>query len=274
MPGPLDEVVWVEEQGHTRYLADPFPDPTGRTAIVLVEDYDHVSNRGVISAVDLDGDRRARPVLEPGVHASYPYLFEHGGEIYCTPETYQAGEVRLYRAVSWPDRWEQVATLLDRVEALDPTLVRHEGRWWLFCTMRGPFSNLKLHLYHAIDLKGPYRPHDLNPVKTSITGARPAGTPFLKDGVLHRPAQDCSVSYGGSVTVNRVLNLTPSDFDEEEVFSVNPPRWGRYRQGTHTMAGVGESVIVDGRRDVFVISGFRRELTARLWRRRAADLLP
>ena len=72
------------------------------------------------------------------------------------------------------------------------------------------------------------------------------------------------MSYGGSVTVNRVIELTPTAFDEEEVFMVQPPRRGRYRQGMHTMSAGGEWVTVDGRRDVFVLSGFRRELSARL----------
>lgn len=265
--GPLDSVDWLQDRDRMRYLADPFPDPTGESGVVLVEDFDQATARGVISAVDLSGDRSPRVVLDPGVHASYPYLFEHDRRIYCTPETHQAGEVRLYEAVSWPDRWEQVATLLRDVEALDPTVIRHDQLWWLFCTMRGPYSNSKLHLYYADDLMGPWTSHPLNPVKTSITGSRPAGTPFLRGGVLHRPAQNCSLSYGGSVTICRIETLTPTDFAEVELFEVMPSREGRYRDGIHTISAIGaELVVVDGRRNVLVLAGVRRELAAR-WSR-------
>jgi hypothetical protein len=263
---PFPRVRWVEEQGRSRYLADPFPDPTGLTSIVLVEDFDYEVNRGVISAVDLDGDRRARVVLDPGVHASYPYLFEHDGDIFCTPETYQAGEVRLYRAVSWPEEWERVDTLLSDVEALDPTVFRHQGLWWMTCTIRGRHSDLKLHAFYADDLGGPWRSHALNPIKTSITGSRPAGPPFVHDGALYRPAQDCSASYGGGMTIHRVVVLTPDEFEEEEAFVLSPPHQGPYRDGLHTLAVMNGRLLVDGRRDTFVAARFRREVAARLSR--------
>lgn len=263
----LGEIDWVDERPGG-YLADPFPDPTGRTSIVLVEDYDFALHRGVISALDPIGDRSLRAVLDAGVHASYPFLFEHHGEIYCTPETYEAGEVRLYRAVDWPDEWELVATLIEGREVLDPTIVHHGGRWWLFCTLAGPYSNTKLHVFHADSLHSEWAPHPLNPVKTSVVGSRPAGTPFLHDGVLHRPGQDSSVSYGGGIVVHRIDALTPERFEEVEVARVRPPGRQRYATGLHTVSSFGERMVVDGRRDTFSLVASRREVGARLRRLR------
>lgn len=265
--GGVGSIQWIPEQGPGRYLADPFPDPTDRTRIVLVEDYDHAAHRGVISAVDLDGDRLARPVLDPGVHASYPFLFESGGAIFCTPETYQAEEVRLYKARSWPDNWELEATLISGIAALDPTVIEFGGRWWLFCTVAGPYSNSKLLIFHSVDLFAGWEPHALNPVKTSVTSGRPGGTPFVHDGVLYRPAQDSSRSYGAAITINRVDVLTPTNFAETPVASLRPDTNGDYSKGTHTISAMGAETVLDGRRDVFSISATRRELVARLGRR-------
>lgn len=262
--GELDSVEWIPEQGRDRYLADPFPDPTGQTAIVLVEDYDYSEHRGVISAVDLSGDRVARVVLDAGVHASYPYLFESDGAIFCTPETYQAGEVRLYRAKDWPHQWELDSIIIRGIPALDPTIVRFHESWWLFCTMAGSYSNTKLYVFHSPDLRRGWKPHALNPVKTSVTSARPGGTPFVRNGVLFRPAQDSSVTYGGGVTINRIDVLTPEQFAEVEVSRIRPSASGTYSEGIHTISRMGMRTVLDGRRDTFSRAAAKRELGARV----------
>lgn len=262
----LPPIEWIPEQGSSRYFADPFPDPTGATSVVLVEDYDHASHRGVISSIDVDGDRQARVVLDAGVHASYPFLFDDDGVTYCVPETYQAEQVRIYRANSFPDDWELAGTILDGLAALDPTIIRHDSRWWLFCTLAGTNSNTKLYAYHSEDLLSGWQPHSLNPIKSDISSSRPGGRPFQHGGHLYRPAQDSSSSYGGAIALNRVDKLTPTSFHEAVVTRIHPPRTGRYRAGIHTVSGQGALTVVDGRRDAFLLSAFRRELTARLKR--------
>ncbi|MEX0700418.1 MAG: hypothetical protein WD651_12585 [Acidimicrobiia bacterium] len=265
LDGGLPSIRWIREPGRNRYLADPFSVFYKGSLWALVEDYDYGTHRGVISAVVLDdNDAQPRTVLDIGVHASYPYLFELNGDFWCVPETYQAGEVRLYQAVNFPHEWRLHATLIKGVAALDSTLVRHGDRWWLFCTDRDDGPNTKLRIWHAHDLAGPWTPHPLNPVKTDVRSSRPAGTPFAKDGILYRPAQDGSESYGGSIAINRIDLLTPTAFSEEVVATVHPPPQGRYRDGLHTICAVGEKTVIDGRRDSFITAAFLRELGSRL----------
>lgn len=262
----LPRIDWIAEQGSNRYFADPFPDPTGASSVVLVEDYDHATHRGVISSIDIDGSQQARVVLDAGVHASYPYLFEDEGVIYCVPETYQARQVRIYRSKAFPDDWELAGTILDDVPALDPTIIRHDGRWWLFCTHAGTHSNTKLYAFYSESLLSGWLPHSLNPIKSDISSSRPGGRPFRHEGHLYRPAQDSSSSYGGAIALNRVDELTPTSFRETTVKRIQPPETGSYRAGIHTASGQGDLTVIDGRRDVFLFSAFRRELTARLKR--------
>ena len=257
---------WAPDAGASRYLADPFLDPTGESSVVLVEDYDHTTHRGVISAVDMGGDRVPRMVLDTGVHASYPFLFHHENSVYCVPETYQADEVRVYRTSNFPEDWELASTMLEGRQALDPTLFLHDGFWWLFCTFEGKHSNTKLHAFYSDNPFGPWTPHLLNPVKTDVTSSRPGGTPFMHNGELYRPAQDSSESYGGALAINRVDDLTPEKFSETTVRRVGPLKGGPYRSGIHTVSGNNQITIVDGRRDRFVMSSFRRELAGRLKR--------
>ena len=245
------EVTWFPLPGRGRYLADPFGLPRGRATDVLFEEFDFRSREGAIAWARVDSDGHVsdpQPALEFPFHASYPYLVEREGAVYCIPETADGREASLYRAVEFPNRWTKDATLLPNVAALDNTVVEHDGRLWMFNTDKddGPFS--KLRIWYAPDLRGPWKPHAANPVKTDIGSARPAGTPFLHDGELYRPAQDCSHGYGGSVVVNRVLRLTTTEYREERAAVIAPFRDGPHRHGIHTLASAGGRTLVDGKR--------------------------
>lgn len=262
--GGVPAIRWLDEQPGSRYLADPFGIEWDGRIIALTEDYDHATHRGVISMIDVTDESGPVEVLDTGVHASYPFLFTHDGEVFCVPETYQAGEVRLYRALDFPTRWQLVGTLIEGFPALDPTVFQHAGRWWLTCTNRDDGPNTKLLVFHAPALEGPWEAHPLNPVKTDVRSARPAGTPFMHDGHLHRPAQDTSESYGGGISINRIDVLTPARFSEQIVARITPSSTDRYGEGIHTLSSVGHRTLVDGRREAFEWSAARRELVSRL----------
>ena len=110
----------------------------------------------------------------------------------------------------------------------------------------------------------PWEAHFLNPVKTDIRSSRPAGTPFSHEGELYRPAQDGSSSYGGSVTITRVDELTPERFREVAVATISPSPSDRYKDGIHTISAAGSRTVVDGRRDVFILASATRQLRARV----------
>jgi hypothetical protein len=100
-------------------------------------------------------------------------------------------------------------------------------------------------------------------VKIDVTSSRSAGTPFVVDGVLYRPAQDCSTSYGAGVVINRVVSLDERGLIEEPSGRVVVGK-GRYDAGTHTLAFDGGFCVIDGRR--FGRNRYRvmREIGARL----------
>ena len=68
-------------------------------------------------------------VLREPFHLSYPYVFRWRGQWYMTPETLDAGCIRLYRARRFPADWEHVAELLPGAGA-DPSPFRWAGCWW------------------------------------------------------------------------------------------------------------------------------------------------
>jgi hypothetical protein len=156
-----------------------------------------------------------------------------------------------------------VKILVADVEGVDPTLFFYNGLWWLFFTGK-QYSTTHLFIYYSDQLAGDYQPHAGNPVKIDVRSARPAGTPFIHNGTLYRPAQDCSVTYGGRVAVNKVLKLSSSEFDELPVGFVTPVAGSKYNNGLHTVSGVGEYSLIDGKHYRFNRHFFMRQLRSKL----------
>lgn len=260
-------VQWLPERAEDGYFADPFPaQRDGRTAI-LVEEFDERENRGVISALEQCGSRWEvrSAVIDPGVHASYPFVMSNGGELYCIPETAQAGGVDIWRCIEFPTRWVRVQRLVDGVALVDPTIFTLGEQWWLVGTLKDDEPDTKLHAWSAPALFGPWTPHPLNPVKIDVCSSRPAGTPFRLDGDLYRPAQDCSTAYGAAVVCNRVVSLDERGLVEEPVGRLRAVP-GRYASGSHTLSSWNGLWVVDGRRYAHSRYRMTRELAARVRR--------
>jgi hypothetical protein len=248
-----------------RFAADPFGLERDGMLHVLFEDYDQRSGRGVIGHVAIDSSGQvsdATPVLDPGVHASYPFLVEDDGTVYMLPETGQAGRLVLYEAVDFPYRWRPARTLLDDVPAADASVVKYDGHWWMFATRTDRGANQNLYIWHAPSLLGPWSQHAGNPVKTDARSARSGGTPFVTEGQLYRPAQDNSGIYGGRLVVNRVETLTPTAFSERRVKVLRPPNG--YPDGLHTLSAVGDRTLIDGNRRHLVMPVLRRNLASKV----------
>lgn len=201
-------------------------------------------------------------VLREKFHLSYPYVFEHDGAIYMLPECAKSKAIRLYRATAFPNQWEHAATLLQggkrEVPLLDPSIVHHNGHWYLFSYMRKA-NNLHLHLSDT--LQGPWREHPMSPiVQGSPHYARPAGR-IARDGqVLYRYAQDSKPRYGSKAWGFRITELTPKTYKEEAVsdepvIQAGPENW--HNRGMHTIDPQQQP---DGRW-IAVVDGLEHKLT-------------
>jgi hypothetical protein len=258
----LSDVQWYPLGPRNVFVADPFLRVDASGVTVLAERFDYLVERGCIVALRFADGKwsiEAQKVFEQPHHLSYPFLFEEEGRVYAIPEQSDAGEVAIYELEEFPKAWRRRATLLSGVSAIDATLFRHGGRYWLFYAV-GRNEGVELNIAHSRALLGPYEPHPCNPVKCDVRSTRPAGTPFEYEGIVYRPAQDCSKTYGGAVVLTRVDVLTPLRFHEEVVQRVEPDAHGPFPRGLHTMNGVGEFTVVDGKRNLFVLTLFLRQL--------------
>jgi hypothetical protein len=265
-PGFRPVIKWFYPADSGKFLADPFVEVRDGATYLLCEEFDYKLRKGRIVSFEVNRDNVASTpevVMDLPFHVSYPYLLKYDDAFYCIPETARAHEISLYKAEDFPRDWRKITTLVKNFSGIDATVFQCGQFWWLTCTDRDNGPDEKLHVWYADGLFGPWKPHRGNPVKIDKGSTRPAGTPFQYDGVLYRPAQDSSVTYGGRIIINRLVKLTRSEFQEEPVAIVSPHSEWPYPDGTHTISCTSNITAIDGKRWRFITSEFKRSLNPR-----------
>ena len=277
--GSVEEFAchWLPAMGSFRFLADPFGMWRDGRLHVFAEGYDYRHRVGWIEAFVYGSDfallERGPALVEPW-HLSYPFVFEAEGETWMVPEAHKSRRLTFYRTVDFPFRWEPAIHVeLDHVP-IDATPLFHDGLWWLFYTSadQEAAKTGSLHVAYAERLSGPWRPHVGNPVRIDPAGARPGGTPILRDGAILLPVQDCSTTYGGAIGLLRITTLTPDRFEArlEEGLRA-PPGMAPFTEGLHTFSAAGPVTLIDVKRTELSVHGLAVQLGERVrreWRKR------
>jgi hypothetical protein len=276
-PGGLEAatVRWLAEEPPFAFLADPFGLVRDGRLHVFAEAYDYRTRHGVIDLLEIGPDLAQvgrRTVLREPWHLSYPFVFEGEGATWMIPEAHRSGGCTLYRSTEFPTRWEAAARLELDTPAIDPTVFRHDGLWWIAYSPSGSqaFKQGRLHLAHAEALTGPWRTHPRNPVRIDRASSRPGGTVFVDGGTLVLPVQDCSRTYGGAIRLLRILELSPERFVAEAGGPMSAPAGvAPYCDGLHTLAAAGDVTLIDVKRIDHSLGGLAIDLGRRLGRWRS-----
>lgn len=239
------------EQPRGVFRADPFVLEREGRCYLFFEEYLRIEAKGHIAVAELGVDGLlTEPVacLVRDYHLSYPFVFEHQGTVFMLPESSQRKRVDLYRATRFPYEWTLERTLLGDVAAIDPTLVWHEERWWLFLNEfdRGTSPDDQLFLYSAPSLFGSWTPHPQNPIVRDVRCARPAGRLLTVGSDLVRPAQDGSGAYGSRIVFQRIDVLSESAYRESPLGTISST-WLEGALATHTYGRAAGLEVTDGR---------------------------
>lgn len=204
--------------GH--FLADPFVFEHQGQHYCFVEDYDHALGRAGISVYAL-GDDGASPLgsaLAEDFHLSFPHVFAAGDEIYLCPECADSGQIRLYRAVEFPLRWELAKVLKDDGRYADTLLFPSAGRWWMLTNRdaggMGDFGSL-LELYSSPELlSDQWTPHPDSPLQRDAACGRNGGL-LRRGNTVFRVAQQQGFDfYGKSCEIREITCLDPETYRE------------------------------------------------------------
>lgn len=245
------DIVWFPQEPAFTFLADPFGFDDGNRLHVFAEQYDYRTRHGVIERLTFDRsftliDRRL--VLEEPWHLSYPQVFQGEGAVWMLPEAHRSGKLTLYRGDDALDRWSPECTIEVDCLPVDASILRHDGRWWLFYSSAESRDTKlgTLHVAWADTLTGRWTPHPGNPVRRGRQSSRPGGTPLVVEGRIMLPTQDCMRTYGGAIRPLWIDRLDETGFSSEagDAMAIPSGPSGRY-EGMHTLSACGAVTLID-----------------------------
>lgn len=206
------------------YYADPFLFEYQDEVFLFVEEYSFSTLKGVVSVFKFeDGDfKRLGVCLEELFHISFPNIFVDGEDIYMIPETSANRDVRLYRAVEFPMKWELSTQLLKDISAVDSTIYRNNDYYYLLTTVDtnelGDHST-NLNMYKSSQLNGHiWLESDKNPVIRDAEKGRNAGRYHESLNERIRIAQASEFgTYGKKISVHSVEAMSLEEYAELEI---------------------------------------------------------
>ena len=229
------------------WAADPHLFEEDGKTWVFAELYDRVLRRGVIGCCYItdSGASKWKVALKMPFHLSYPHIFRKDGGIYMIPESYVGNEIALYRAISFPYKWERVRTIKGNCVAMDTTLISRPGKTWLLT--QDETDGLTLMTEDGSKSWS---------IRKDDPMTRPAGPVFSHNGKLLRPAQDCSDGYGRAVRFNEILEVADGIYREQFLCEIRP------EQITSDLKFKAEGIHTYGQTDKFEVidlKGFERD---------------
>lgn len=244
-----------------QFVADPFMVQADGQWLMFVEVMNRKTQQGDIAlATSPDGLHwnYSGVVLDEPHHLSYPSVFMADGQWYLLPQS-DVG-VELYRAEDFPYKWKRVHTILQGPQWADPTVIHHDGRWWMFVGKSATHDQLRL--FYATDLMEEWTEHPQSPLITGNADISRPGGPILRwDASLIRLTQDCSPKYGNQLRGFRITELTPTDYAEEPlsqnaILTAGSHGWnskGMHHCDAHQLEPNLWRAAVDGHRKVWIL---------------------
>lgn len=179
-------------------------------------------------------------VLSEPYHLSYPCVFECENNIYMIPESADNRSVDLYMANEFPYKWEKVDQLLQGV-FYDTTYFKYNGKDYLI-SYSPQVGRYTLDVFE-LDIKK-YKTELVTEIQYKENIGRPAGCLYQEDGVIYRPAQDCSRMYGEKLLFYKA-DLKDRKYEEELVRTLSVEEVKLPYQRIHTYNFDSDYEVID-----------------------------
>ena len=217
------------------WAADPFLFEYNHEVYIFAELYDYIRCRGILGYYKLNGENSGKwiPIITEDYHISYPNIYRYGKDIFIIPEANASGQLYLYKAIKFPNKWEKSHVLRTDVAYADTTpFVWAGGKKALTYRVTDPYHP---ELYY-LDLENPAGDKRLE--LPCPERRRPAGQVFRYQGKMIRPAQDCTEDYGKGLIFYEYTIDSHGEYFEIERLSLTPHQLTfshrLYLDGMHT----------------------------------------
>lgn len=234
---------------------------------------------GVASYTPGKGFSSVTEILREDFHLSYPNVFKYGNDYYMLPETNEAKQIRLYKAVEFPYKWELHKVLLDDGRRYVDTSYSQlsESRYLLFS------HDMTDRVNEEVDEGSVIKCFCLDMENLKLTSVdwirdavndRPGGNVLSIGGKSYRVLQDCSRVYGEKLKLDEIVKLDDVKCEYQEEFAGEitadriPTNIKRKYERIHTLTRNGKLEAVDLWYSKFYLSKPLKKL--RRWRRGSA----
>ncbi len=212
------------ENPENGYFADPFLFEFQNEIYLFVEEFSFFTSKGFICVFKLHNDKfeRLGVCLEEEFHISFPNVFLDGEEIYMIPESSENRDVRLYRAVDFPMKWELATQLLTNLSAVDSIIYKGSKEYFLLTSsdifnVGDHATNLSIYSSPQIDSSNWFN-SNLNPIIIDSEKGRNAGKYDLHPDLKVRVAQASEYgTYGKKTRLFAIQNLSLNEYLEVEM---------------------------------------------------------
>jgi len=130
------------------------------------------------------------------------------------PESYQSEEVRLYKAIDFPEFWILDKVLFKNKKLVDTIFIEKENVFYWITTN---LETDELELYYSLSFKGKWIEHSKSPLSNNKTNNRNAGAIIKENNSYFRVAQDSTEGYGGGVNLYEIIKLDKNNYIEKIV---------------------------------------------------------
>lgn len=243
----LERIQWLKHPYRDRWFADPFIyKVTDDEIIVFVEECPIENPKGIICELVIDRRtmrlKERYVLLELDTHLSYPAIIREEGKVYVYPENGFSGKLNIYEYDEAKHCLANPICILDEAVA-DASIIKTGGKYLLICT-HYPDTQEKAYIYESASLFGPFKKISDNPFQTLLSCSRPGGNWIEVGKELYRPAQNCEIRYGGSLSIMKCKPVE-TVIVEEVCFEIQPVS-RRYNLGIHTLNFYQDTCVIDG----------------------------
>jgi len=278
MDGP---VTWLAEEPSFQFLADPFGlrDEEGRLHL-FVEQYDYRSRHGTIERLLFDEHMQLvdrNPCLSEPWHLSYPQVFAADGAVWMLPEAHRSGALTLYRDHGGLLDWRPECRIELDCVPVDATILRRDGRWYLFYSPATTRTTKLAHLHVAWADRLCGHGFPTRPIPCGSTSVPP-----VRAGPLSRSATGsccrCRIApppMAGALRPLWINRLDERQFEAEAGDALIPPAdVGDYSQGMHSLTACGDITLFDVKRIDASLQGLALDVQRQLGRFRSGSRRP
>ncbi len=164
------------------------------------------------------------------------------------PESAEAHQIRVYRSVEFPHKWQLARTIMRDVYAADTMLFPKGDRWWMLTNIEKSATRTfceELYLYYANSpLDEKWIPHPRNPIKIDCRGGRNAGLLIEKDRIYRVGQRQGFDQYGEGLSIYEIECINEEVYREKLTWQIGPD-FRRGLLGIHQLSSIGDLTAID-----------------------------